>query len=75
MKVWFNRTRKYAKGFKQMLVWVPRDSESASEKLERDKFLGKLEFITAGWNKAKLSKFFSRVLKIVEREIKEDKEK
>jgi hypothetical protein len=66
------RQRRYEAGFKQMRIWVPRESEINTEKLERKEFLLRLEALTAGWSKAKLSKLFSQILKDVNKKIKEE---
>ena len=66
------RKRMYADGYRQMQIWVPRESEGKTAKLERKMFMKRLEALTAGWSKAKLSRFFSDVLKIVKTKIKED---
>jgi len=59
------RERMYAAGYKQMRVWVPRDSEGQAVKLTRQMFSAHLEALTAGWSKAKLSKLFSGILKFI----------
>jgi hypothetical protein len=61
----------YAAGYKQMRIWVPRDSEGNPVKLERQAFIRKLDELTAGWSKARLSRFFAEALKIIKRTIKE----
>jgi hypothetical protein len=45
------------------------------EKLERKMFLLRLEGLTAGWSKHKLSRLFSFLLKATKQKIKEDSEK
>jgi hypothetical protein len=67
------RERMYAAGYKQMRIWVLRGSESSAEKVERRVFLRRLEALTAGWSKAKLTRFLSGVLKTVKERIKEGK--
>ena len=66
------RSRMYAAGYKQMRIWVPRESEGKPAKLERKMFMAHLEALTAGWSTAKLSKLFSGILKTVKEKIKED---
>ena len=66
------RTRMYAAGYKQMRIWVPRESESKTIKLERKMFMVRLEALTAGWSRTKLSKLFFEILKLVKEKIKED---
>ena len=68
------RERMYAAGYKQVRLWVPRNSEGKEVKLERQAFLNKLEELTAGWSKTKLSRFFAGVLKIIAKKIKEDEQ-
>ena len=65
------RNRMYEAGYKQMRVWVPRGSEGKTAKMERKMFMVRLEALTAGWSKAKLSRFFSEVLKVIKGKIKE----
>jgi hypothetical protein len=65
------RNRMYARGYKKKSIWVPKDSEGIMVKAERKAFMAKLEEFTVGWSKAKLSKFLSEVLKIINKKIKE----
>jgi hypothetical protein len=67
------RNRMYEAGYKQMRIWIPRDSEKEPIKTDRKMFLRRLEGLTAGWSKNKLSRFLSEVLVIVNNKIKEDK--
>ena len=67
------RDRMYAAGYKQKRIWVPRESEETPVKLERKAFILKLDELTAGWGKARLSKFLAEVLKIIKQNIKEEK--
>ena len=69
------RNRMYAAGYKQMRIWVPRESEGKTAKLERKMFMKRLEALTAGWSKTKLSRCVSEVLKIIKTKIKEEDEK
>ena len=64
--------RMYAAGYKQMRVWVPRESEGKTVKLERKMFLSRLEALTAGWSKTRLNRFFRDALKIMTEKIKEE---
>ena len=66
------RNRLYEAGYKQMRIWVPRESEGKTAKMERAMFIRRIEALTAGWSDKKLSKFFSAVLKIVKEKIKEE---
>ena len=68
-------TRMYAAGYKQMRIWVPRESEEETANMERKMFLVRLEALTAGWSKAKMAKFFSEELKLIKERIKEDEQK
>jgi hypothetical protein len=65
------RSRMYDAGYKQMRIWVPRESEGKAVKMERKMFVARLEELTAGWSKARLSKLFSGTLKIIKERIKE----
>jgi len=67
------RERMYKAGFKQVQLWVPRNSEGKDIKMERRAFLGKIEELTAGWNRRKLSKLFGELINIVRRKLKEEK--
>ena len=69
------RNRMYDAGYKQMRIWVPRESEGKTAKLERQMFLVRLEALTAGWSKSKLSRLFSDILKIIKERIKEENKK
>ena len=69
------RNRMYEAGYKQMRIWVPRESEGKTEKLERKMFMTRLEALTAGWSKNKISKLLSELLKIVKEKIKEENKK
>ena len=69
------RRRRYEAGYKQMRVWVPRDSEGKTVKLEREMFIKHLEALTVGWSKTKLSKLFSDILKTVKEKVKEEEQK
>jgi len=59
------RERKYAAGYKQIRLWVPRNSEGRMVKMDRKAFMHKLEELTAGWNRTKLSQTFTELLKII----------
>ena len=67
------RDRMYTAGYKLMSIWVPRESEGKTAKLERKIFLRRLEALTAGWSKTRLNKFFRDVLRIVKEKIEEEK--
>jgi hypothetical protein len=69
------RNRMYDAGYKQMRIWVPRESEGKAAKMERRMFTARLDELTAGWSKARLSKFFSEALKIIKEKIKEGGQK
>lgn len=59
-------------GYKQKIIWVPKDSEKEAAKLERKIFLNRIEALTAGWTKAKMSKLFKEVLVIIKERINEE---
>ena len=67
------RDRMYSAGYKQKRVWVPRDSEGKAVSMERRLFIARLDELTAGWSKSKISKFLSSILKIMKEKIKEEK--
>ena len=65
------KARIYAAGFKQKVVWVPRENGGKERKIDRGAFIRKLEELTADWSAAKLSKLFGDLLKIVKAKAKE----
>ena len=69
------RSRMYAAGFKQMRVWVPRESEGKAAKIERKMFMAQLEALTAGWSEQKLSDFFYETLTLIKTKVKEEQQK
>ena len=69
------RDQMYAAGYKQMRIWVPRESEGKTAKMQRKMFLVQLEALTAGWSEGRLSDFFSGVLKTVKKQIKTNEPK
>jgi len=68
------RARMYAAGFKQMRIWVPRESEGKSAKADRKMFMAQIEALTAGWNERKLSGLFSQTLMFINAKIKEEQQ-
>ena len=69
------RKQMYDAGFKNLQIWVPKKSESRSIKLERKVFAGKLEEITAGWPRVRLTRLFNDLIQVVKKHAKEDKRK
>jgi len=69
------REKRYAAGYKQIRLWVPRGSEGKEVKLTREMFEAHLQALTAGWSKAKLSKLFSSILKSIKESEKEEGQK
>jgi len=67
------RERMYEAGYKQILIWVPRDSENKAVKMDRKDFMYKLEELTAGWSRAKLSRTFTEFLNIIKMKNREVK--
>ena len=67
------KERMYNAGYKQKIVWIPRETEGKKAKMERKTFMLRLETLTAGWTKAKLNKFLGEVLKIIKIKIEEEK--
>ena len=67
------KEKMYAAGYKQKIVWVPRETEGRKVSFERKTFLLRLEAITVGLSKTKLNKLFGEVLKIVKTKVKEEK--
>jgi hypothetical protein len=65
------RNRMYAAGYKQIRLWVPRKSESKTIKMDRKSFILKLEELTAGWSRTKLSNTFTELLNIIKKKNKE----
>jgi len=66
------RKRMYESGYKQMQVWVPRDSEGKSVKLERKLFIKRIESLTVGWSKSKLNRLFREVLNYISEKINKE---
>ena len=67
------RERMRLAGYRQVIVWVPKDSEGKAAKMERALFAKRIESLTVGWSKAKLNRLFKDVIKyIAERIRKED---
>jgi len=66
------KKRMYEAGYKQMQVWVPRDSEGKGVKLERKLFLKRIEALTAGWSKSKLKRLFKDVLNYITEKISKE---
>jgi hypothetical protein len=65
------RERKYAAGYKQIRLWVPRNSEGKDVKVFRKAFAARVEEATAGWSKAKLAKLFRELITIIkEKEVR-----
>jgi len=59
-------------GYKRIQIWVPKDSEGKAEKLERDKFIKKIDLLTAGWSKTKLNRLFKDVLKYISEKTRQE---
>lgn len=64
------RERKYAAGYKQVRLWVPRDSEGKGVKDLRAAFAAQFEAETAGWGKARLARLVKELLAVVKEEAK-----
>jgi hypothetical protein len=60
------RNRKYAAGYKQVRLWVPRDSEGKDVKEVRRVFMARLDELTAGWSKTMLLKLCRELLALIE---------
>jgi hypothetical protein len=56
----------YAAGFKQRVVWVPREDPDVPARMSRDTFMRRLDKIMADWSKAKQAQTFVDVLTIIE---------
>jgi len=69
------RSRMYEAGFKQMRIWVPRESEGKAAKVDRKVFMAQIEALTAGWSERKLSDFFSETLTFIREKIKEEQQR
>ena len=67
------KKRMYEAGYRQVQVWVPKESEGKTVKLERRRFVKKIELLTIGWSKTKLHRLFNDVIKyITEKIVQED---
>jgi hypothetical protein len=60
------RERMYAAGFKQTRVWVPRETKEKATKMGRQAFLKKLDQLTSGWTKNRLSNLFNVLVPIIQ---------
>ena len=56
----------YAAGFKQRVVWVPREDSDPPSRMSRDTFMRRLDKLVADWSNAKRAKTFVDVLTIIE---------
>ncbi|MDR2661843.1 MAG: hypothetical protein LBC31_02465 [Treponema sp.] len=65
------RNRKYAEGYKQVRLWVPRDSEGKDVKEVRRVFIARLDELTAGWSKTRISKLCKELLALIKTRSKE----
>jgi len=59
-------------GYKQMQVWVPKNSEGKGVKLERKLFIKRIEALTAGWSKSRLNRLIREVLKHISDKINKE---
>ena len=59
-------------GYKQVLVWVPKESEGKAIKQDRKLFLKHIESLTIGWSKTKLNRLFRDVIKFITEKIKRE---
>lgn len=57
------KERMYAAGYKQKMIWVPRNPD---EKISRSKFMKQFEELTEGWSGIRLSGLYSDILSMVE---------
>jgi DNA transposition AAA+ family ATPase len=64
------KARMYAAGYKQKQVWVLREDPApcGGAVTDRNGFIRKLDELTAGWDKAKQSKLFEKLVKTIELE-------
>jgi hypothetical protein len=64
------RERKYAAGYKQIRLWVPRDSEGTDVKAIRAAFAARFEELTAGWSKTRLTRVVKTFMEVIKKEAK-----
>jgi hypothetical protein len=64
------KARMYAAGYKQKQVWVLRDDPGPESRgaMDRNGFIRKVDELTAGWGKAKLSKLFRKLVETIKAE-------
>jgi hypothetical protein len=67
------RERMYAAGYKQIRLWVPRDSEGKGVKTDRRAFIARLDTLTAGWSRTRLAQLFNELLAVIKMKTKEVK--
>jgi hypothetical protein len=65
------RERMYAAGYKQIRLWVPRDSEGKDVKTDRRAFIARLDELTAGWSRTRLARLFNELLAVIKTKTKE----
>jgi hypothetical protein len=65
------RDKMYESGYKQVQIWVPRESEGKKVKIERRMFAKQIDSLTVGWGKTRLSRLFKDVLNYVAEKIKQ----
>ena len=63
------RKRMREDGYKLMQIWVPKESENKTVKIERKMFMKRVELLTIGWSKTKLSRLFKDVLNYISEKI------
>jgi hypothetical protein len=64
------KARMYAKGMRQVLVWVP--VENGKRKVSYDVFIEKLDGLTEGWTQIRQSALFEKLLAFADMEAKKE---
>ena len=58
------KARMYEAGYRQVQIWVPCEPV----RITRNSFLKKLDELTAGWNKQRLSELYGKIIQLVEKD-------
>lgn len=60
------KARMYAAGYKQVQVWTPRESEEEASRMDKNKFLKRLDELTAGLSKRRQEGLYAELIKYLE---------
>jgi hypothetical protein len=60
------KARMYKAGYKQMVIWVQREPEGKPPAMDRACFIRKLDELTIGWTKKRLSNLYAELVRIIQ---------